>query len=465
MKGIQEKLSYRNLPNDFYAEAEKEEFPSVEMFAYNSKLADELGIEDASPFSGGVPGIAMAYCGHQFGHWSGLLGDGRARLVGEAKNEKGNLFELHLKGAGATPYSRRGDGRATLGSSLREFIVSEAMSALGVPTTRALSVVLTGEKIRRQNVELGAIVCRTARSHIRVGTFEYAATLGEKEVRSLADFVIDRLYPEAPIDGIERYAFLLNETVKKQAYLVSKWMSFGFIHGVMNTDNACISGETIDYGPCAFMDTFHPAKVFSSIDRDGRYAWNRQAEMANWNLARFAESILPLLGITEAEQIKCAETTLGLFEGIFREHFNEMMAEKFGISNEPSVDPKDSFIIQSLEMMTEEEVDFTIFFRTLTQFANGDSSRRDYFQKDWLEKWEASSDASLFEKMKRANPIRIPRNHQIERVIVASNAGDKTAFENLLAAVSQPFLENEKWAEYEKAPDDGEVVQATFCGT
>lgn len=437
-------------------------FQNVEIFAYNKGLAEEYGIEDETLFMGGVPGIAMAYCGHQFGHWSGLLGDGRARLVGEVEDRTGDLFEIHLKGAGQTAYSRRGDGRATLGSSIRECLVSEAMAALGVPTTRALSVVLTGEKIRRQNIELGAIVCRSARSHIRVGTFEYAATLNEKSIRALADFSIDRLYQDAPLDGTERYMFLLNAVIKKQAYLISKWMSVGFIHGVMNTDNACISGETIDYGPCAFMDTFHPAKVFSSIDRDGRYAWNRQAEMAHWNLTRFAESMLPLLGVTEAEQIKNAEAALGTFEDLFRNHFHEMMAEKFGVSNNDSTP---NFIIQSLEMMTVTKVDFTIFFRKLTLFANGDISLRDVFEKDWLESWERLADSSLLERMKSVNPIRIPRNHQIERVIQASNKGDKKAFENLLDAIASPFKENEKWSLYENAPETEEVVTQTFCGT
>lgn len=462
MKGLQRKISYRDLPSNFYSEEGKVEFPNVEIFAFNEKLADELGIDDVGQFSGGVEGIAMAYCGHQFGHFSGLLGDGRARLVGEASDGEGRLFELHLKGSGRTAYSRGGDGKATLGSSLREYLVSEAMAALGVPTTRALSVVLTGEKVRRQNIELGAIVCRSGRSHIRVGTFEYAATLGEESMRALADFSIERLYPNAPSHGAERYVYLLSEVAKKQAHLVSKWMSLGFIHGVMNTDNSTISGETIDYGPCAFMDVFHPLKTFSSIDRNLRYAWNKQAEMAHWNLTRFAESILPLLGTTEAEQVKNAEGALGSFEGLFRNYFNTMMAKKFAIELNEETSP---FIIESLEMMTEEKVDFTIFFRKLTQFANGDKSQRSSFEASWLKKWTSISDASLFEKMKKVNPIRIPRNHQVERVIQSSNQGDKLAFENLLEAITSPYEENEKWAEYEKAPDGKEVVRRTFCGT
>ena len=461
--------SYLGLPSSFYKKADPTSFPSLELFSFNDNLADTFGLEKdtfLSPqglaFLGGQEAsIAMAYCGHQFGHWSGLLGDGRARLIGEVENA-GLHYELHLKGAGQTPFSRRGDGRATLGSSIREYLVSEAMAALGVPTTRSLCVLLTGERIHRQQTEKGAILCRVARSHVRVGTFEYASTLGVDEVRKLADYSIERLFPDAPADGCQRYAYLLNQVIEKQAQLVAKWMSFGFIHGVMNTDNMTISSETIDYGPCAFMDEFHPQKVFSSIDRNSRYAWNNQPAMAHWNCTRFAETLLPLFGETEADQISIAEKELGQFENLFRKYFHHAMADKFGI---PKNEDLESFIIASLEMMTEEGVDFTIFFRQLTALAKGKNGLDAAFNSAWLAKWKKMSLPSLVPKMAEVNPIRIPRNHQIELAIEAANAGDDSVFFRLSAALKYPFEESDGFEGFEDAPQQSEIVHATFCGT
>ncbi len=492
MSDLNTHLHYRDLPAFFFSDVEPVAVSDVKIVALNTALANSLSLDETWLRSdeglsilsgqsaiGGVPSLAMAYGGHQFGHWSGLLGDGRARLVGDLPNKDraGTLYELHLTGSGATPYSRRGDGKATLGSAIREYVVSEAMAALGVPSTRALSIITTGETVIRNGAEPGAILCRTARSHIRVGTFQLAAASGEGEnVKALADFTIDRLYPEAPNSGHDRYRHFLRAVVARQADLVAKWMGLGFIHGVMNTDNACISGETIDYGPCAFMDEFHPGKTFSSIDRNGRYAWNKQAEMAHWNLTRLAESLLPLLGDSEDTQIKAAEEDLNSFVAKFETALNQIMATKLGV--EQAELEKDGFLNETFKTMTIGKVDFTLFFRNLTLVAAGkpDSKMLELFADqelghEWLTRWKTAAklenvmDAVRLKTMQASNPIIIPRNHRVEQAIADANQGNLKTFETLMDAVSQPFTDRPEFANFETPPLAEEIVHQTFCGT
>jgi len=477
-------LEYRQLPEFFYSDLQSNENAPTKIVILNEKLGAKLGLSTQwlksekglavlsgqNSLSSDGP-LAMAYGGHQFGHWSGMLGDGRAMLVGERTDAKGHLHELHLKGSGQTPYSRRGDGRATLGSAIREYIVSEAMDALGVPTSRSLSVILTDEKIIRDGHEPGAILCRTARSHIRVGTFQIAAASNNPEnVRALADFAIDRLDPDAPKNGPDRYGFFLEQVAIRQAELVAKWMGFGFIHGVMNTDNMCISGETIDYGPCAFLDGFHPGKTFSSIDRNGRYAWNRQAEMAHWNLTRLAESLLPLLGDSETAQVTTAENHLNVFGPQFESAFHRIMANKLGMSVDAV--QKDEFLNETFKSMTLGKVDFTLFFRRLTQIANGqkDTDFLELFEdeaigKNWLNSWQKINPDPELPKMKASNPIIIARNHRIEQAIQAANKSDYTLFTRLLEATAVPFENRPEFQAYETPPKPSEIVHQTFCGT
>jgi len=494
------RLAYRDLPDFFYSDIEASSALNYQRWASNPALADAIGLpknwlesESAlkvlsgqQTLSGDKP-LAMAYAGHQFGHWSGLLGDGRASLVGDIVDSLGVYHELHLKGSGPTPYSRRGDGKATLGSAIREYLVSESLHALGIPTTRALSILTTGENIMRNDAEPGAILCRSAKSHIRVGTFQLAAasqapvsqapaSQDNGHIKALADFTIERLYPDAPASGPERYLHLLRQAIAGQVTLISKWMGFGFIHGVMNTDNALLSGETIDYGPCAFMDAFHPGKVFSSIDRNGRYAWNRQPEIANWNMVRLAESLLPLLGDTQEAQSQNAERELEQFSPKFIETFNVIMARKFGLAVEAFSGGE--FLGDTFGLMTNAQVDYTLFFRRLTQIAGGQSPEAflKLFEiradgEAWLEMWKTLADDNGGDKterlsgMRTSNPIIIARNHRVEAAISAANNGNMEVFEILLKAITNPFAERDEFAQYETPPDANEVVRQTYCGT
>ena len=483
-------LGYRDLPDFFYSDVYASSELDYKVWFYNSELAQDLNLpkdwessaaglkvlSGQQTLSGEKP-LAMAYAAHQFGQWAGLLGDGRASLVGDILDVSGIQKELHLKGSGQTPYSRRGDGKATLGSALREFIVSESMNALGVPTTRALSILTTGENIIRDGAEPAAILCRSAKSHVRFGTFQLAAASQDSaHLKALADFTIDRLFPNAPPSGPKRYLHLLSEAIQGQVDLISKWMGYGFIHGVMNTDNALISGETIDYGPCAFIDNFHPGKVFSSIDRNGRYAWNRQPEIANWNMVRLAESLLPLLGESEESQGLNAEQELGQFTPKFVKSFNVVMARKFGLTVEAIENSE--FLSDTFQVMTTARVDFTLFFRHLTQVAEGQTPETfiALFEspsegKSWLEKWEGAMEMSEISAedrtavMRAANPIYIARNHRVEEAIAAANNGDMDIFKKLYKAVIDPFTERDEFAEYEIPPRPDEIVSQTFCGT
>ena len=468
--------TYASLPGRFYFKQEASKVPAPELIRVNSSLAkelsldpDELRSEDGLAFfSGnclpeGSDPLAQAYAGHQFANFSPQLGDGRALLIGELLDRSGKRFDLQLKGSGPTPFSRSGDGKSALGPVLREYIVSEAMHSYGVPTTRALAAVSTGEFVHRQNgSEPGGIFTRIAASHIRVGTFQYFYARKDLEaVRILADFTIERHYPDAS-DPIE----LLRSVISAQASLIAHWLSLGFIHGVMNTDNCAVSGETIDFGPCAFMEKFHPQCVFSSIDQRARYAWGNQAGIAHWNLMRFAETLLPLIHDDQEKAISLAEAELKKFGPQFQEHYHLRFFQKLGLPENSSIDE----IERCLKLLTEQEIDFTLFFRHLSKVAHGGSvdALANLFQSkepfdDWLAHWQKlEKDES---QMTQINPVLIPRNHRIEQAIQASYQGDFSPFHRLVDALKEPFTENAQYADLETPPLPEEVVHETFCGT
>jgi serine/tyrosine/threonine adenylyltransferase len=471
--------TYAKLPAVLFKTASPTDVISPEFVTINRALAKDIGISEAwlkSPealqaLAGNqplpnTPSIAMAYAGHQFGHWVPSLGDGRAILAGEIVGPDGIRRDLHLKGAGRTPYSRNGDGRATLGAMLREYIVSEAMHALGIPTTRSLAVVATGENIMREGLFPGAVLTRVARSHVRVGTFQYLAS--RKEVSALcdlADYEMARNFAGAP-KGDERYLWFLSQAIARQASLIAQWMSVGFIHGVMNTDNMSVCGETIDYGPCAFMDTFHPQKVFSSIDQNGRYAWDKQPVIALWNLTRLAEAMLPLLHQDRDTAITLAEGELKNFMPAFADSFETGMAKKFGILN--PVESDADFITQALQHMADTKADFTLFFSSLTQqVEHGETLARD----GWTDFWHArlaedkADLATRIKTMRNANPVHVPRNHRIEQAIQAANAGDLNPFNRLVNVLTKPYENQPENRDLASAPTAIEEVMETFCGT
>ncbi|PCJ96619.1 MAG: hypothetical protein COA45_10945 [Zetaproteobacteria bacterium] len=481
--------SYARLPEVFFALVQPEKAPDPAWIRVNTELADFLELdrdwilseEGLAMFSGkALPKeakpIAMAYAGHQFGGWVPRLGDGRALLLGEVIAQDGMRHDIQLKGAGKTPFSRAGDGKSALGPVLREYIVSEAIAALGVPTTRALAAVTTGETVHRDSIQPGAVLTRVAQSHVRIGTFQYFSACGdEKAVKTLADYVIDRHYPEVK-QHANPYKALLKEIVERQAVLIAQWMSFGFIHGVMNTDNMQVVGETIDYGPCAFMDEYHPQKVFSSIDRQGRYSWMNQPTIAQWNLARLAETLLFLLAEDQDQAVKEAEGALGAFNDKFSERFSNVFSQKLGL--QWSGEEHRDFIENTLSVMAESEVDFTLFFRHLTCVAGGESEKvlRSLFNDPtdcdkWLKTWRIYLTKDNWDQerrvavMRRKNPIFIPRNHRIEDAIQAAQKGDYKPFNLLVDILKNPFTEQPENAELEKAPTPEEVVHHTFCGT
>lgn len=478
--------TYARLPERFFAKQEPARVPKPQCVRINSSLAAALSIDAdwlASPegvdmlagnlIPEGAEPIAQAYAGHQFGGFVPQLGDGRAILLGEIVDTDGIRRDLQLKGSGRTRFSRGGDGKAALGPVLREYILSEAMAALGVPTTRALAAVTTGETILRQDGPLpGAVFTRVAASHIRVGTFQYFAAQRDTEaVRQLADYAIARHYPEIhdSSDPSSPYAALLKSAIASQADLIAQWMSLGFIHGVMNTDNCAISGETIDYGPCAFMDTFHPQCVFSSIDRQARYAWGNQPNIALWNLSRFAETLLPLLGDDSGVATGIAETALSGFSDYFGKQYMTRFRAKFGLpENAP-----DEIIQRGLSLLAEQQIDFTLFFRHLTRVAEGDDPEtlsgvftdKAPFET-WLTQWrEASDPTQALPAMRAANPILIPRNHRVEQAIQSAYAGDFSPFHRLTNALADPYSEQEECADLETPPRPEEIVHETFCGT
>lgn len=483
--------SYAQLPDRFHARLPPTPVRAPRLVRLNAPLAEELGLDPASidpdaaaaVFSGsrvpeGADPIAMAYAGHQFGHFVPQLGDGRAILLGEVIDRQGRRRDIQLKGAGRTPFSRNGDGRAALGPVLREYIVSEAMHALGIPTTRTLAAATTGEHVYREDVLPGAVLTRVAASHVRVGTFEYFAARGDADaVRRLADHVIDRHYPEAR-DAGQPYLALLEAVVERQAALVAGWMRVGFIHGVMNTDNTSISGETIDYGPCAFMDAYDPATVFSSIDRAGRYAFANQPPVAQWNLARLAETLLSLIDPEPERALEPARAAIDTFPGRFERHWMSGMRRKLGLSTD---EPGDRALVDGLlDAMHAGGADFTLTFRRLRDAA-ADPERhagaRTLFPAPdlydaWASRWrdrlgrDPQDPGRRAEAMRRANPAFIARNHRVERALEAAvEHGDFAPFEELLAVVSNPYEDQPGRAEYAQPPQPGERVLQTFCGT
>ncbi|WP_257347649.1 protein adenylyltransferase SelO [Pseudalkalibacillus decolorationis] len=474
--------SYARLPESLYSSAKPTPVNSPELVILNNQLAASLGLivqqlqsengvevfAGNEVLEGGSP-LAQAYAGHQFGHFT-MLGDGRAVLLGEQITPQGERFDIQLKGSGRTPYSRGGDGRAALGPMLREYIISEAMHALGIPTTRSLAVVTSGESIIRETELPGAILTRIAASHLRVGTFQYVSRWGtEEELRALADYTIERHYPEIKEDE-NRYLSLLQEVIKCQAELIAKWQLVGFIHGVMNTDNMAISGETIDYGPCAFMDTFDPATVFSSIDRQGRYAYGNQPIIAGWNLARFAEALLPLLDDDQDRAIEIAQEQISGVNDLYNSNWLAGMRAKLGLFNEEKED--EALIENLLKLMDKHDADYTNTFRALT-FDNANDM--DLFDTEefaqWQEQWQArrgrqeESKASSDELMRNSNPAVIPRNHRVEEALEdAVENGDYSVMERLLDVLSNPYAHSAEQEEYATVPEL-KVPYRTYCGT
>ena len=483
--------SYARLPERFFARLPPTPVSAPRLVKLNEALARDLGLDPTwlastegvevlagNRIADGSEPIAQAYAGHQFGGFVPQLGDGRAILLGEVVDQGGTRRDIQLKGSGPTPFSRRGDGRAALGPVLREYIVAEAMHALGIPTTRALAAVLTGDYVFREEALPGAVLTRVASSHVRVGTFQYFAVRGDIDgIRALADHVIARHYPAAA-SASNPYQALLEAVIARQAALVARWLGVGFIHGVMNTDNMSIAGETIDYGPCAFMDTYHPGTVYSSIDSNGRYAYANQPQIAQWNLARFAETLLPLLGEGEAQQLERAKSALVSFAGLFEEAYTRELRAKLGLMQVRDGDL--DLAHDLLDRMTRNEADMTLTFRRLADAAAEPAADADVAElfnepvsfSGWASKWrtrlndEGGDPKARREAMRRVNPAYIPRNHLVEEAIAAAvRREDFTPFEELITVLSRPFDDQPGRERYTLPPKPEEVVRQTFCGT
>ena len=463
--------SYAGLPKRFFSQRKPVPVDDPSLVLLNRGLALELGLDPEALAVGegllvlagnslppGSKPLAQAYGGHQFGYYT-ILGDGRAILLGEQRTPEGKLLDIQLKGSGITPYSRKGDGRAALGPMLREYLISEAMQALGIPTTRSLSVVATGEPVYRERILPGAVLARVAASHLRVGTFEHAAREGTaEELALLADYALRRHYPDSTEEGAPGLK-LLKEVARRQASLLAKWMCAGFIHGVMNTDNMAISGETIDYGPCAFMDRYDPETVFSSIDTKGRYSYGNQPGIAQWNLARFAEALLPLIHDDESEAIAQAQQVITGFLPEYRLRWLAGMRSKLGLIGE---EPGDEALVEDLhEEMLNRGLDFTNTFLDLTFGREPDLG-------GWTGRWQArlarqgTGMEQAAQLMRRSNPALVPRNHRVEEALLAWEQGDRSPMDQLLAALADPYAHREDQREYSQP--SGKPYR-TFCGT
>ncbi len=482
--------TYSALPTRFYARVAPARVRDPRLVVFNSRLSEELGFdpavlerEGAAWFSGNqtpedAEPIALAYAGHQFGGFVPQLGDGRAILLGERVGRDGMRRDLQLKGSGRTPFSRNGDGRAALGPMLREYLISEAMHALGIPTTRSLAVVTTGEQVVREDLLPGAVLTRVAASHIRVGTFEYFAARNDREaVSELLDYVITRHFGQARGADIPALA-VLEAVVQRQAALIADWMSVGFIHGVMNTDNMAISGETIDYGPCAFMDSYDPKTVFSSIDHGGRYAYGNQPAIAQWNLARLAETLLPLIDSDIGKAVELATAVVKDFMPVFDARLLTHMRRKVGLASEKDSDVE--LVSALFAAMQSVGADFTLTFRRLARCADepaDDASLLELFASspgivEWLRRWrerlagEPQHAAERAANMRRVNPAFIPRNHRVEVALqAASTRGDFGPFLELLKIIEHPYDDQPGLVEFEQPPAPGDRVLRTFCGT
>ncbi|MBA4017079.1 MAG: YdiU family protein [Pirellula sp.] len=483
--------TYARCLEGFYVPCEPTKVSQPVMLRFNDGLADELGLDLASPeaerlaeiFSGneepaGAQPIAQAYAGHQFGGFVPQLGDGRALLLGEVIDRQGNRRDIAFKGSGPTPFSRGGDGKAAVGPVLREYLIGEAMHALGIPTTRALAAVSTGEPVRRERSLPGAVLTRVGASHVRVGTFQYFAARGDTEkLRTLADYVLTRHYPSLQ-DRPDRYLALLESTAQRQAALLAQWMAVGFIHGVMNTDNMAVSGETIDYGPCAFMEAYNSAAVFSSIDAQGRYAYGNQPMIARWNLARLAETLLPLIDAESSDRaVAQAMEVLNAFSDVYEGRRLERFGAKLGLTTVAAGDA--DLVDDWLALLEQNSVDFTLAWRRLADAAAGDATALEAMFRDgaalqsWLTRWqnrvdqEGSTAAACAAAMRASNPLYIPRNHLVEEALsAASDRGDLEPFERLLDAVTRPFDERPELGNFaEPAPLTFTARYKTFCGT
>ncbi|CAI6033159.1 protein adenylyltransferase SelO [Cohnella sp. JJ-181] len=472
--------SYARLPNFFYTKIPLNPVQAPRLAVLNVRLAEALGLDEAAlrsdsgiaAFAGnaapdGAEPLAQAYAGHQFGHLT-MLGDGRALLLGEQLSPDGWRYDVQLKGSGRTPYSRGGDGRAALGPMLREYIVSEAMHGLRIPTTRALAVVETGEPVFREDELPGAVLTRIAASHLRVGTFQYAAGAGgADQVRLLADYALQRHFPEVAEGD---YRSLLGAVVRRQASLIARWQLAGFVHGVMNTDNMAISGETIDYGPCAFLDVYDPSTVFSSIDAHGRYAYENQPKIAGWNLARFAETLLPLLHDDEERAVGVAEEEIAAFPDLYAADWLSGMRAKLGLPGEAPAD--ESLARDLLEAMAAYKADYTNTFAALT---TGATRQTPLFGSDpfarWQDRWKDrvggtdEAAAAARRRMRDSNPAAIARNHRVEEALEAAVSGDYAVMDRLVDALRNPFEYTPEQAEYAALPDASSGPYRTFCGT
>jgi uncharacterized protein YdiU (UPF0061 family) len=480
--------SFHDRMAGFYAPAEAARPAAPKLLAFNHALAGRLGLgsgqaddeELARLFSGqtlpqGAAPLALAYAGHQFGHFSPQLGDGRALLLGEVVAPDGARFDIQLKGSGPTPFSRNGDGKAAIGPVLREYLVSEAMAAMGVPTTRSLAAVATGERVQRERGHPGAVLTRVASSHIRVGTFQFfAAHFGAEHVVRLSDYSIDRHFPDLA-DARNPHLALLDRVIDRQCELVARWLGVGFVHGVMNTDNVAISGETIDYGPCAFLDRFAAGAAFSSIDTGGRYAYGRQPQIMHWNMARFAEALLPAIHAVEPEDVEAAKALVNAVPDRFAAHWSARMRAKLGLATAEADD--DALIAALFEGMERHGVDFTLFFRALAALLRGDAAPLESLlpapgaMAGWIDDWrariarEGGAPSARADAMDDVNPLYIPRNHKVEAALASAEDGDLAPWRALLEVVRAPWTPRAEWDDYAlPAPADfGPYV--TFCGT
>ena len=486
---------YVTLGETFYVKTRPTPVAKPALIKFNDALARLMGLSTgdldtadlAAVFSGntvpeGAEPLAMAYAGHQFGYFSPQLGDGRAILLGEMSGANGACFDMQLKGSGRTFYSRGGDGRAALGPVLREYLVSEAMAKLNVPTTRALAAVATGEPVAREQLLPGGVITRIASSFVRVGMFQYFATRGDVEaVKTLADYVIERNYPEVA-SAENPYVAFLEAVIERQARLIAQWMQLGFIHGVMNTDNMSIAGETIDYGPCAFMDAYDHDRVFSSIDHGGRYAYNNQPGIGLWNLTRLAESLAPLLADETDDAIEVAQTLLKSYRAQYEQSWLAGMRTKCGLTAREDTEQEDKSLIEALlNVMAVNHADFTLTFYYLSQLwaqsSEHDGDCRSLFDSpaqfdEWVVTWrgrlsrETRSDEARQANMRAVNPVYIPRNHQIEAAIrAAEDEGDFSVFHDLHEVLQNPFVRQAGKEHYQLPPEPEEVIQYTFCGT
>ena len=474
--------SYARLPDTMFSRLIPVPVQIPKLIILNHTLSKELGLDFsdltdeniALMFAGkslpkGSEPIAQAYAGHQFGHFT-ILGDGRAIIMGEHLTPDKKRVDIQFKGSGRTPYARGADGRAALGPMLREYIISEAMHTLNISTTRSLAVVTTGENVIRETLLPGAILTRVAASHIRVGTFQFVAMLGDvKTLKVLVDYAIDRHFPN--LKGTKNLALaLLNAVMKKQTELITNWMRVGFIHGVMNTDNMTISGETIDYGPCAFMDSYNPGTVFSSIDHQGRYAYVNQPSIAHWNLLRFAETLLPLIHDKQHKAIKIAEETINCFSAVYKKHWLEMMRKKLGLFREENED--ETLITSLLSWMHQNKADYTNTFCSLIEEETPkDKLFQDKIFLNWHQQWQTRLKQNKKPKklslnmMRITNPLIIPRNHKVEESLDAANIGDLVPMYNLLEVLKKPYDSRSEITAYRSPPAPSEHIYQTFCGT